>query len=109
MAEAELPFLHVFPYSERPGTPAARMPAVPVALRRERAARLREAGSAMARSASWRAQVGRTVSLLTESADAGHSEHFAAGAACRTAAAPGRLMAARVVGIAEQALLAEAA
>ena len=46
VAEAELPFLHVFPYSERPGTPAARMPAVPVAVRRERAARLREAGRA---------------------------------------------------------------
>ena len=46
--EPELPFLHVFPYSERPGTPAARMPAVPVAVRRERAARLREAGQAMA-------------------------------------------------------------
>ena len=29
VTEAELPFLHVFPYSERPGTPAARMPAVP--------------------------------------------------------------------------------
>jgi len=43
--EAELPFLHVFPYSERPGTPAARMPAVPVPLRRERAARLREAAA----------------------------------------------------------------
>ena len=45
---AELPFLHVFPYSERPGTPAARMPAVPMPVRRERAARLREAGQATA-------------------------------------------------------------
>ncbi len=45
MAEAEIPYLHVFPYSERPGTPAARMPAVPVPLRRERAARLRAAAA----------------------------------------------------------------
>jgi threonylcarbamoyladenosine tRNA methylthiotransferase MtaB len=104
---AEVPFLHVFPYSERPGTPAARMPAVPVALRRERAARLREAGREGAQR-FLSTQIGRTVSLLTESADAGHSEHFAA-VRLATAASPGRLMAARVVGIAEQALLAEAA
>ena len=44
VVEAELPFVHVFPYSERPGTPAARMPAVPVEVRRERASRLRRAG-----------------------------------------------------------------
>ena len=34
--EADLTYLHVFPYSPRPGTPAARMPQVPPALRRER-------------------------------------------------------------------------
>jgi threonylcarbamoyladenosine tRNA methylthiotransferase MtaB len=107
VTEAELPFLHVFPYSERPGTPAARMPAVPHRLRRERAARLREAG----RSAAHRffaAQLGRTVSLLTETADGGHSEHFAP---VRLAAPvePGTLLSARVVGMTVDALLAEAA
>jgi threonylcarbamoyladenosine tRNA methylthiotransferase MtaB len=107
VVEAEVPFLHVFPYSERPGTPAARMPSVPVALRRERAARLREAGREGVRR-FLASQIGRTVSLLTESADAGHSEHFAA-VRLTTAAVAGRLMAARVVGIAEQVLLAEAA
>jgi threonylcarbamoyladenosine tRNA methylthiotransferase MtaB len=107
VAAAELPFLHVFPYSERPGTPAARMPAVPIALRRERAARLRDAGRRAGRR-FLAAQVGQTVSLLTESADTGHSEHFAS---VRLAApiAPGRLVAARVVGVAEDTLLAEAA
>ncbi len=39
--EADIEKLHVFPYSERPGTPAARMPQVPVNIRRERAERLR--------------------------------------------------------------------
>jgi threonylcarbamoyladenosine tRNA methylthiotransferase MtaB len=107
VTEAELPFLHVFPYSERPGTPAARMPAVPHRLRRERAARLREAG----RSAAHRffaAQLGRTVSLLTETADGGHSEHFAP---VRLVAPvePGTLLSARVVGMTVDALLAEAA
>ncbi len=107
VTETDLPFLHIFPYSERPGTPAARMPAVPVALRRERAARLREAGRLGARR-FLAGQVGRMVSLLTESADGGHSEHFAA-VRLTTAVGPGRLMDAHVVGIAEEALLAEAA
>jgi MiaB-like protein len=39
--EAGIDKLHVFPYSERPGTPAARMPQVPVHIRRERAEKLR--------------------------------------------------------------------
>ncbi|MBQ8436830.1 MAG: tRNA (N(6)-L-threonylcarbamoyladenosine(37)-C(2))-methylthiotransferase MtaB [Alphaproteobacteria bacterium] len=42
--EAGLSKLHVFPYSERSGTPAALMPQVPVEVRRERARRLREKG-----------------------------------------------------------------
>jgi threonylcarbamoyladenosine tRNA methylthiotransferase MtaB len=107
VTEAELPFLHVFPYSERPGTPAARMPATPVGVRRERAARLREAGKASA-ARFLATQVGRTISLLTETADAGHSEHFAA-VRLATSAAPGRLMAARVTGVADETLTAEAA
>lgn len=43
--ECELDYLHVFPYSARPGTPAARMPQLPGQLIRERAARLREKAS----------------------------------------------------------------
>ncbi|HEY2615756.1 MAG TPA: tRNA (N(6)-L-threonylcarbamoyladenosine(37)-C(2))-methylthiotransferase MtaB [Acetobacteraceae bacterium] len=105
--ELELPFLHVFPYSERPGTPAARMPSVPVGARRERAVRLREAGKAMA-GRFLADQVGRTVALLTETADAGHSEHFAA-VRLVAPAEPRRLMAARVVGVADDVLLAKAA
>ena len=104
---AELPFLHVFPYSERPGTPAARMPPVPVRLRRERAARLRDAGRTTA-SRFLASQVGRTVALLTETPESGHSEHFAP-VRLTAAAEPGRLLAARVVGVADTTLLAEAA
>lgn len=48
--EADLQFLHVFPYSERDGTPAAKMPQVPVAIRKERAALLRQEGEANLRS-----------------------------------------------------------
>ena len=40
----DLTFLHVFPYSPRPGTPAARMPQIPSAIRKERAKTLRDQG-----------------------------------------------------------------
>jgi threonylcarbamoyladenosine tRNA methylthiotransferase MtaB len=101
---AELPFLHVFPYSERPGTPAARMPAVPVPLRRERAARLRDAGRSAARD-FFAAQVGRTIALLTETGDTGHSEHFAP-VRLRAPVEAGRLIAARVVAATDEGLTA---
>jgi len=103
--EGRIPFLHVFPYSERPGTPAARMPAVAVPLRRERAAQLRAAGAAQAR-AFYAGQVGRTVSVLAESAGQGHSEHFAP---VRIAAVPGKLLRARVVSAGDDGLVAEIA
>ncbi len=74
--EHALPYLHVFPYSERPGTPASRMPAVPVAVRRERARLLREAGQAA--SATFHAGLaGQRIRVLLETAAAGHSQHFA--------------------------------
>ena len=104
VAEADLPFLHVFPYSERSGTPAARMPAVPVKLRRERAARLRQAGQHAATS-FFAAQLGRGIAVLTERADFGHSEHFAP-VRLASAAAPGQVLAARVTGADERGLLA---
>jgi threonylcarbamoyladenosine tRNA methylthiotransferase MtaB len=102
---AELPFLHVFPYSERPGTPAARMPVVPVAQRRARAARLREAGRHAARR-FFASQVGQTIVLLTETGDTGHSEHFAP-VRLLVPVAAGTLIAARVVGATDEGLVAE--
>jgi len=73
--EAGLTHLHVFPYSARPGTPAARMPAVPGDVIKARAARLRAAGHRT--MAAWlKTQVGRTVEVLTETETSGHSEHY---------------------------------
>ncbi len=92
--EAMLQFLHVFPYSERPGTPAARMPAVPVGERRERAARLREAGRRQA-AGFFRTQRGTVVQVLAETAETGHSEHFAPVRLTRPLQ-PGQIVAARV-------------
>lgn len=107
VSDMALPFLHVFPYSERPGTPAARMPAVPIAVRRERAARLREIGRDNTRQ-FLAAQVDRTVSVLTESGDAGHSEHFAP-VRLTAPAAPARVVTGRVIGSSGEHLLVEAA
>ena len=70
-----LSFLHVFPYSPRKGTPAARMPAVPGPAIRDRAARLRAAGAA-ALAAHLSAQVGQRHSVLTEGPRLGRTEQF---------------------------------
>jgi threonylcarbamoyladenosine tRNA methylthiotransferase MtaB len=72
---AGLAFLHVFPYSPRPGTPAARMPPVPKAEVRERAARLRAAGeAALARHLASR--VGGEVQGLVERPGLARAEDF---------------------------------
>ena len=70
-----LAYLHVFPYSPRPGTPAARMPPVDPALARERAGRLREAGDAALRRHLDR-QIGRTVPVLMERGGKGRAPDF---------------------------------
>ncbi|AWK87623.1 tRNA (N(6)-L-threonylcarbamoyladenosine(37)-C(2))-methylthiotransferase MtaB [Azospirillum thermophilum] len=74
--ECGLTWLHVFPYSPRPGTPAARMPQVDGAVRKERAARLRAAG-AQAEARTLAALVGREADVLVEKEDLGRTEHFA--------------------------------
>jgi threonylcarbamoyladenosine tRNA methylthiotransferase MtaB len=67
---------HIFPYSPRPGTPAARMPQVPPPLVRERAAQLRAAVAE--ERARWLAGlVGRTREVLAERDGTGHSGEFA--------------------------------
>jgi threonylcarbamoyladenosine tRNA methylthiotransferase MtaB len=73
--EADLTMLHVFPYSERAATPAARMPGVPKAVRRERAGRLRVAGAAAAARFD-ATRLGRSVRVLAETETRGHWEHF---------------------------------
>ena len=75
VADCGLTHLHVFPYSPRPGTPAARMPPVPGEVVRARAARLREAG-ATALAAHLAGEVGRTHRVLTERGGLGRTEGF---------------------------------
>jgi threonylcarbamoyladenosine tRNA methylthiotransferase MtaB len=70
-----LTFLHVFPYSARKGTPAARMPAVKGPTIKERAARLRAAGQA-ALERHLAAEVGQERMILTEGPRLGRTEYF---------------------------------
>jgi threonylcarbamoyladenosine tRNA methylthiotransferase MtaB len=74
--EAGLTFLHVFPFSARPGTPAARMPQVAKETRKERAARLRARGEA-ALETFLVAQLGQRRRALIERHDTGHTDQFA--------------------------------
>ncbi|WP_415404779.1 tRNA (N(6)-L-threonylcarbamoyladenosine(37)-C(2))-methylthiotransferase MtaB [Tateyamaria sp. SN3-11] len=74
--ECDLTWLHVFPYSPRAGTPAARMPQVNGAAIKERAARLRAAG-AEAVTRHQQAQMGRTHQVLMESPTMGRTAQFA--------------------------------
>jgi threonylcarbamoyladenosine tRNA methylthiotransferase MtaB len=71
-----LTYLHVFPFSPRKGTPAARMPQVARQVVKDRAAHLRQAGDAALRS-FLASQVGRHAHVLVESDAAGRTEQFA--------------------------------
>jgi threonylcarbamoyladenosine tRNA methylthiotransferase MtaB len=71
-----LTWLHVFPYSARKGTPAARMPMVDKAVVKERAARLRAVGDA-AQAKYLAAQVGATHRAIMEKPRLGRTESFA--------------------------------
>jgi len=73
--ECNLTFLHVFPYSPRPGTPAARMPQVSRERIKDRAKRLRTAAEAALRR-RLTSEIGATRQVLIESAGQGRTEHF---------------------------------
>ena len=103
--ECDLAYLHVFPYSPRPGTPAARMPQVEKAEIKDRARRLREKGAASLTQNLKRFE-GKTLSVLMESETQGHSEHFAP-VETTTPQKPGALVQARVTSATDSTLIAE--
>ena len=94
--ECSLTFLHVFPFSPRPGTPAARMPQVARADVRERAARLRAKGDTVL-SGFLAAQHGRAVDVLMERVSLGRTRHFAE-LSLEDGAQVGQIVRARVTG-----------
>jgi threonylcarbamoyladenosine tRNA methylthiotransferase MtaB len=73
--EASLTYLHVFPFSERPGTPAARMPQMPKAVRKERAERLRTLGKTKIDEFE-KKHLGKQINVLVEQDGRGRSENF---------------------------------
>jgi len=75
VSEAGIQYLHVFPYSEREGTPAARMPQIPMQIRKERAALLRAEGLKEL-TKFFKQNIGQKVELLVEKNNLAHSESF---------------------------------
>lgn len=101
-----LTHLHVFPYSPRPGTPAARMPQVDKAVVKARAARLRAAGDA-AVARHFAAELGARRLVLVEKDGLGRTEQFTLTEIDR--GAPGEIVAATITGHTARALTARAA
>src|SRR5262252_248472 len=96
IAECRLAFVHVFPYSARPGTPASRMPRFSGAVSRERAARLRAAGEA-ALAADLAARIGAETDVLIEHPGMGRAAFYAA-VSFEAPAAAGAIRRMRIIG-----------
>jgi threonylcarbamoyladenosine tRNA methylthiotransferase MtaB len=101
-----LTHLHVFPFSPRPGTPAAKMPQVEPALVKDRARRLRLAGEA-ALHRHFEAQIGKTLRVLTERGGLARAEDFTPARISGVDA--GQILAAKITGHDGKSLLANAA
>jgi len=101
-----LAWLHVFPYSPRRGTPAARMPQIAAPLRKERARRLRAAGEAVA-ARFLESRVGRTERVVVEREGVGRTGQFAP-VLLEGPAQPGTVCNARVRRVEAGRLVAEA-
>ena len=73
--ELNIAFLHVFPYSSRPNTPAAKMPQISGEIIRQRAQRLRKIGQKQFNKLM-QAEIGKTRNILIEKDGNGRSEHY---------------------------------
>ncbi|WP_416914996.1 MAG: tRNA (N(6)-L-threonylcarbamoyladenosine(37)-C(2))-methylthiotransferase MtaB [Roseicyclus sp.] len=104
VADCGLTWLHVFPYSPRPGTPAARMPQVAGPAIKDRAARLRTAGAAQV-AAHLAGQVGRAHLILMENPRMGRTEQFTE-VSFATDHPEGQIVTATITGIAGEQLTA---
>jgi threonylcarbamoyladenosine tRNA methylthiotransferase MtaB len=104
IADCGIVHAHIFPYSPRTGTPAARMPQVDPLVRRERAARLRNAAAAERRR--WlAARIGTTASVLVERPGTrGHAADFAE-VRLSAPAGPGTIISAAITGATDTHLI----
>ncbi|NBR35347.1 MAG: tRNA (N(6)-L-threonylcarbamoyladenosine(37)-C(2))-methylthiotransferase MtaB, partial [Rhodobacteraceae bacterium] len=94
--ECDLTWLHVFPYSPREGTPAARMPQVNGKLIKSRAAALRAAGERQVQK-HLTAQIGKTHNILMENPNMGRTSQFAE-VIFNTPQTEGAIVSARITG-----------
>ncbi len=102
--ECDLTWLHVFPYSSRAGTPAAKMPAVKGPDIKHRAAKLRALGSQKV-AAHLKAQYGKTHAILMENPSMGRTEQFTE-VVFSTPQAEGCIISAKIIGMRNQQLVA---
>jgi len=102
--ECDLTWLHVFPYSSREGTPAAKMPAVKGPEIKLRAAKLRALGSQKV-AAHLEAQYGKTHAILMENPSMGRTEQFTE-VVFSTPQAEGCIISAKIIGMRNQQLVA---
>ena len=102
--ECDLTWLHVFPYSSREGTPAAKMPAVKGPEIKLRAAKLRALGSQKV-AAHLKAQYGKTHAILMENPSMGRTEQFTE-VVFSTPQAEGCIISAKIIGMRNQQLVA---
>lgn len=76
LQECGVVYFHVFPFSPREGTPAARMPQVAPTVIKDRARRLRELGAAQL-ATYYQSCIGQTCQVLVESPQQGRTDHYA--------------------------------
>jgi threonylcarbamoyladenosine tRNA methylthiotransferase MtaB len=103
ITECGLAFVHVFPYSPRPETPAARMPQLPGAMIKERAARLRVAGEA-GLAADLGSRIGCETDVLIERPGMGRAAFYGA-VSFEAPAAEGTIRRMRLVGVTRRSLI----
>ncbi|WP_170451681.1 tRNA (N(6)-L-threonylcarbamoyladenosine(37)-C(2))-methylthiotransferase MtaB [Ruegeria arenilitoris] len=105
VTDCDLTWLHVFPYSKREGTPAARIPQqVNGKVTKQRAARLREAGDAQV-ARHLEAQLGKTHHILMENPHMGRTEQFTE-VTFANAQPEGQIVTATITGVRDQQLVA---
>jgi threonylcarbamoyladenosine tRNA methylthiotransferase MtaB len=105
VADCGLTWLHVFPFSPRPGTPAARMPQVKKSVVKARAAALREEGG-KARARYFAGQLGKRAAILIEHDGFGRSEHYAP-VRVESGATPGEILPVAITGHSDDELAGE--
>jgi len=101
----ELTYLHVFPYSPRPGTPAAKMPQDNASKRKERAARLRALGKEQEK-ALFERHIGTVAEIVTEKNNMGRTQHFIP-VYLVDEIQPGSLVKVRLTGLNENGMIGE--